>query len=56
MKIIFNEGSMEAIVMIEEASKVPLSKLLWLLAQCGIIDQSTRLEFVWFRGFSQGCG
>lgn len=37
---------MEAIVMIEEAGKVPISKLLWPLAQCGIIDGSYRLGFV----------
>lgn len=33
---------MEAIVMIEEAGKVPISKLLWPLAQCGIVDHTGR--------------
>lgn len=46
MKIIFNLESMEAIVMIEEAGKVHISKLLWPLAQCGIIDRSYRSGFV----------
>lgn len=37
---------MEAIVMIEEAGKVLISKLLWPLAQCDVINQLYRSVFV----------